>query len=64
MRGECFKELDEGGYLTRDEPVVRIRECGTDKTRLATGLCVAVSRVTFSGFPCTIVLHHPQLALI
>jgi len=33
--------LAEGGYIERAEPVVLIGECGTGKTHLATGLCVA-----------------------
>jgi len=36
--------LAEGGYITRAEPVVLIGECGTGKTHLATGLCVAACR--------------------
>jgi DNA replication protein DnaC len=36
-----IRELAEGGYSTRAEPVVLIGECGTGKTHLATGLCVA-----------------------
>jgi len=37
-------ELAEGGYIMRAEPVVLIGECGTGKTHLATGLCVAACR--------------------
>jgi DNA replication protein DnaC len=33
--------LAEGGYLGRAEPVILIGECGTGKTHLATGLCIA-----------------------
>ena len=36
--------LAEGGYLERSEPVVFLGECGTGKTHLATGLCVAACR--------------------
>lgn len=36
-----LRELAEGGYIERSEPVVLIGECGTGKTHLATGLCVA-----------------------
>src|SRR5712692_852427 len=36
-----IRELAEGGYITRAEPVVLIGDCGTGKTHLATGLCVA-----------------------
>jgi DNA replication protein DnaC len=39
MRG-----LAEGGYIERAEPVVLIGECGTGKTHLLTGLCVAACR--------------------
>lgn len=38
------RELAEGGYIERSEPVVLIGECGTGKTHLATGLCVAACR--------------------
>jgi DNA replication protein DnaC len=38
------RELAEGGYINRSEPVVFIGECGTGKTHLATGLCVAACR--------------------
>ena len=39
-----IRELAEGGYIERAEPVVLIGECGTGKTHLATGLCVAACR--------------------
>lgn len=39
-----IRELAEGGYLERAEPVVLIGECGTGKTHLATGLCLAACR--------------------
>ncbi len=35
------RDLADGGYIERSEPVVLIGECGTGKTHLATGLCVA-----------------------
>src|SRR6202012_4344388 len=38
------RELAEGGYIERSEPVFFIGECGTGKTHLATGLCVAACR--------------------
>jgi DNA replication protein DnaC len=38
------RELSEGGYIERAEPVVLMGECGTGKTHLATGLCVAACR--------------------
>ncbi len=37
-------ELSGGGYIERGEPVVLIGDCGTGKTHLATGLCVAAAR--------------------
>jgi DNA replication protein DnaC len=39
-----MRELAEGGYLKRAEPVLFIGECGTGKTHLLTGLCVAACR--------------------
>lgn len=36
--------LAEGGYLTRSEPILFLGDCGTGKTHLATGLCVAACR--------------------
>jgi len=36
--------LAEGGYLERKEPVLFLGDCGTGKTHLATGLCVAACR--------------------
>jgi hypothetical protein len=39
-----IRELAEGGYIERVEPVVLMGECGTGKTHLATGLCVAACR--------------------
>lgn len=39
-----IRDLASGGYLERAEPVVLIGECGTGKTHLATGLCVAGCR--------------------
>lgn len=38
------RELAGGGYIERGEPVVLIGDCGTGKTHLATGLCVAAAR--------------------
>lgn len=37
-------ELAEGGYIDRAEPVLLIGECGTGKTHLLSGLCVAACR--------------------
>jgi DNA replication protein DnaC len=39
-----IQELGERGYIDRSEPVVLIGECGTGKSHLATGLCVAACR--------------------
>src|SRR4051794_3037602 len=39
-----IRELAEGGYIERSEPVVLIGECGTGKSHLATGFCVAACR--------------------
>jgi len=39
-----MRELAEGGYIERAEPVVLIGECGTGKTHLLSGLCVAACR--------------------
>jgi len=38
------RNLSEGGYLTRKEPVIFLGETGTGKTHLATGLAVAACR--------------------
>src|ERR1019366_7053159 len=39
-----MQELAAGGYIERAEPVLLIGECGTGKTHLLTGLCVAACR--------------------
>src|SRR5438270_10223008 len=39
-----IRELAEGGYIERSEPVVLIGECGTGKSHLATALCLAACR--------------------
>jgi len=39
-----MRELTEGGYIERAEPVILIGDCGTGKTHLATTLCVAACR--------------------
>jgi DNA replication protein DnaC len=39
-----IRELADGGYLERAEPIVFIGDCGTGKTHLLTGLCVAACR--------------------
>ncbi len=38
------RELAEGGYVGRAEPVILVGEAGTGKTHLATALCVAACR--------------------
>ncbi len=38
---KLVRELAEGGYMERAEPVILIGDSGTGKTHLATGLCVA-----------------------
>jgi DNA replication protein DnaC len=39
-----IRELADGGYIARTEPIVLIGDCGTGKTHLLTGLCVAACR--------------------
>jgi DNA replication protein DnaC len=39
-----MQELAQGGYIERAEPVILIGDCGTGKTHLLTGLCVAACR--------------------
>jgi len=39
-----MRKLAEGEYIDKAEPVVLIGDCGTGKTHLATGLCVAACR--------------------
>ena len=39
-----IQALAEGAYIERAKPVVFIGECGTGKTHLVTGLCMAASR--------------------
>jgi DNA replication protein DnaC len=39
-----IRELAGGGYIERAEPIIFIGECGTGKTHLTTGLCVAACR--------------------
>jgi DNA replication protein DnaC len=39
-----IRELAEGGYIDRAEPVVLTGDCGTGKTHLATALCIAACR--------------------
>src|SRR3982750_4668088 len=39
-----IQELAQGGYIERAEPVILVGDCGTGKTHLLTGLCVAACR--------------------
>ena len=39
-----MQELAGGGYIERAEPILFIGECGTGKTHLLSGLCVAACR--------------------
>jgi DNA replication protein DnaC len=39
-------DLAQGGYIERAEPIILIGDCGTGKTHLLTGLCVAACRQT------------------
>jgi len=39
-----LQKLAEGGYIEQAEPVIFIGDCGTGKTHLLTGLCVAACR--------------------
>lgn len=39
-----IRALAEGGYIERAEPVVFLGDCGTGKTHLLSGLCVAACR--------------------
>jgi DNA replication protein DnaC len=39
-----IQELAQGGYIDRAEPVILIGDCGTGKTHLLTGLCIAACR--------------------
>jgi DNA replication protein DnaC len=39
-----LRDLAGGGYIDRAEPVLLIGDCGTGKTHLLTGLCVAACR--------------------
>ena len=39
-----IQELAQGSYIERAEPVIFIGDCGTGKTHLLTGLCVAACR--------------------
>ena len=61
------RDLAAGGYIERAEPIVLIGECGTGKTHLATGLCIAACRqkkrvrfTTAAGLVNELVEAHQQ----
>ena len=65
-----IRELAEGGYINRAEPIIFIGDSGTGKTHLATGLCLAACRqkkrvrfITAAGLVNELVeaQHHNQL---
>ena len=63
-------ELAQGDYIERAEPVVFIGDCGTGKTHLLTGLCVAACRqkrrvrfTTAAGLVNELVEARQQLGL-
>lgn len=65
-----MRELSEGGYINRAEPIILIGDSGTGKTHLATGLCLAACRqkkrvrfITAAGLVNELVeaQHHNQL---
>lgn len=39
-----INDLAQGGYIERAEPIILIGDCGTGKTHLLSGLCVAACR--------------------
>ena len=39
-----MRDLADGGYIERAEPILFIGDCGTGKTHLLSGLCVAACR--------------------
>jgi DNA replication protein DnaC len=66
-------QLAKGDYLERSEPIIFIGECGTGKTHLASGLCVAACRqkkrsrfITAAGLVNELVeaQHHNQLGRV
>jgi DNA replication protein DnaC len=44
VKAARMRDLAAGGYIDRAEPVLFIGDCGTGKTHLLTGLCVAACR--------------------
>jgi DNA replication protein DnaC len=71
VKATQIRELADGKYVENSEPVILIGECGTGKTHLATGLCVAACRqkkrvrfVTAAALVNELIeaRHHNQLA--
>ena len=44
-----IRNLAEGGYLSRSEPIIFLGDTGTGKTHLATGLAVEACRQRQAG---------------
>jgi DNA replication protein DnaC len=70
VSAQQIRELAEGGYINRAEPIIFIGDSGTGKTHLATGLCLAACRqkkrvrfITAAGLVNELVeaQHHNQL---
>ncbi len=70
IQANQIRQLAEGGYIERAEPVVFLGDCGTGKTHLTSGLCVAACRqkrrVRFTTVAALInelveAQHHNQL---
>jgi DNA replication protein DnaC len=69
ISAQQLRELAEGGYINRAEPIIFIGDSGTGKTHLATGLCLAACRqkkrvrfITAAGLVNELVeaQHHNQ----
>ena len=65
-----IRDLAAGGYIERAEPIVFLGDCGTGKTHLLTGLCVAACRqkravrfATAAGLVTELVEAKQQLQL-
>lgn len=68
-----IQQLAQGEYLERSEPIILIGECGTGKTHLASGLCIAACKqkkrarfITAAGLVNELVeaQHHNQLGRV
>jgi DNA replication protein DnaC len=73
VQARHIRDLADGGYVARAEPVLLIGEAGTGKTHLASGLCVAACRqrkrvrfITASALVNELVeaRHHSQLSRV